>query len=107
MNIITPRPQRAGSVDFVDGHTRLYGILGHPIEQVRSPETVTFELRRRGINAILVPLHVKPADFDEVFPRLLKLGNLDGWLSPCRIRGVRVAIWSASGHSPNSARVFP
>ncbi|MEO4001807.1 hypothetical protein [Mesorhizobium sp. CAU 1732] len=78
MNIITPRPQRAGSVDFVDGHTRLYGILGHPIEQVRSPETVTFELRRRGINAILLPLHVKPDDFDAVFPQLLKLENLDG-----------------------------
>ena len=28
MNIITPKPSRAGSVDFVDGHTRLYGILG-------------------------------------------------------------------------------
>lgn len=78
MNIITPRPQRAGSVDFVDGRTRLYGILGHPIEQVRSPETVTFELRRRGINAILLPLHVKPDDFDAVFPQLLKLENLDG-----------------------------
>lgn len=76
--IFTPPVPRAGSVDFVDGRTRLYGILGHPIEQVRSPETVTFELRRRGINAILLPIHIDPADFDEVFPQLLKLRNLDG-----------------------------
>jgi shikimate dehydrogenase len=78
MDVVSIRPERAHSVDFVDGCTRLYGILGHPIEQVRSPQTVTFELRRRGVNAILVPLHILPEDFDEVFPRLLRLANLDG-----------------------------
>jgi len=71
-------PQRAGSADFVDGRTRLYGILGHPIAQARSPETVTYELRRRGENAILLPIHIQPEDFDAVFPQLLKLVNLDG-----------------------------
>ena len=76
--ILTPTVPRAGSVDFVDGCTRIYGILGHPIEQARSPETVTFELRRRGINAILVPIDIDPADFDQVFPQILKLRNLDG-----------------------------
>ncbi|QDZ02302.2 hypothetical protein FQ775_19010 [Nitratireductor mangrovi] len=65
-------------MDFVDGRTRLYGIIGHPIEQARSPETVTFELRRRGVNAVLVPVDIDPRDFDQVFPQLLKLGNLDG-----------------------------
>ncbi|MBW3098446.1 shikimate dehydrogenase family protein [Pseudohoeflea coraliihabitans] len=78
MSITSPLPGRAGSVDFVDGYTRLFGIVGHPIRQVRSPQTVTFELRRRGINAILLPLHVLPEDFDSVFPPLLKLANLDG-----------------------------
>lgn len=79
MNVIqTPHPERAGSVDFVDGHTRFYGILGHPIEQVRSPQTFTFELRRRGINAILLPIHIRPDTFDEALPGILKIANLDG-----------------------------
>ncbi|MEP3437488.1 MAG: ThiF family adenylyltransferase [Hoeflea sp.] len=78
MNIITPKPSRAGSVDFVDGHTRLYGILGHPIEQVRTPETVTYELRRRGINAIVLPIHVRPEELDDCIPGLMKIANLDG-----------------------------
>ncbi len=79
MNVMqsTP-PPRAGSVDFVDGHTRLYGIVGHPIEQARSPQTVTYELRKRGINAILLPIHIRPDDFDDALPGLLKLANLDG-----------------------------
>lgn len=78
MNIITHKPERAGSVDFVNGHTRLYGILGHPIEQVRTPETVTYELRRRGINAIVLPIHVRPEELDVCVPGLMKIANLDG-----------------------------
>jgi shikimate dehydrogenase len=77
-NPVTVPPPRAGAVDFITGRTRLYGILGHPIKQARSPETVTYELRRRGHDAILVPIDIPPADFDCVFPQLLKLGNLDG-----------------------------
>ncbi len=75
---VTAAPARAGSVDYVSGRTRLYGIVGHPIAQARSPQTVTFELRRRGIDAVLVPLDIAPDVFDEVLPQLMKLGNLDG-----------------------------
>ncbi|MGO4387795.1 shikimate dehydrogenase [Microvirga sp. 2YAF29] len=78
MNFAAARPPRAGSVDFVNGRTRLYGIVGHPIEQARSPETVTFELQRRGLNAILLPIHIRPEEFSDVFPRVLRIGNLDG-----------------------------
>jgi hypothetical protein len=42
-------------VAFVNGRTRLYGIVGDPIVQVRSPEMVTWELQRRGLDAVLVP----------------------------------------------------
>jgi shikimate dehydrogenase len=76
--LINEAPERAGGVDFVSGSTRLYGIVGHPIEQVRSPETVTYELRKRGLDAILFPIHIEPDAFDEVFPQLLRVSNLDG-----------------------------
>jgi len=65
-------------VDFLNGKTRLFGIVGDPIEQVRSPEMITWEMQRRGMNAVLVPLHVRACDFDEVMPQLLRLHNLDG-----------------------------
>jgi shikimate dehydrogenase len=65
-------------VDYVSGRTHVFGILGHPIEQVRSPEMFTAEFRRRGRDAILVPLHVLPDDFDTVVPQLLRLENLGG-----------------------------
>jgi shikimate dehydrogenase len=65
-------------VDYVSGRTRLFGIVGHPIEQVRSPEMFTAEFRRRSLDAILVPMHVLPDDFDGLLPQLLRLSNLDG-----------------------------
>ncbi len=65
-------------VDYVSGRTRLFGIVGHPIEQVRSPEMITAEMTRRGHDAVLVPMHVLPGEFDAVLPQLMRLRNLGG-----------------------------
>jgi shikimate dehydrogenase len=66
------------AVSFVSGATRLYAIIGHPIEQVRSPELITAEFHRRGLDALMLPVHVLPEDFETVLPALMKLHNLDG-----------------------------
>lgn len=80
-------------VDYLSGKTRLFGIVGHPIEQVRSPEMVTAEMKRRGMDAILLPLHVLPDDFDTVLPQLLRLANLDGlvFTIPYKLRACALA----------------
>lgn len=71
-------PLSAATVDYVDGSTRVYAIIGHPVQQVRSPQAITFELRRRGLNAILLPFDVAPASFDSVMASLIAIGNFDG-----------------------------
>lgn len=80
-------------VDYVSGKTRVFGIVGHPIEQVRSPEMFTAEFRRRGRDAILVPLHVLPDDFDAALPQLLRLQNLGGlvFTIPFKVRACALA----------------
>ncbi len=65
-------------VAFVNGRTRLYGIVGDPIAQVRSPERVTWEMQRRGLDAVLVPIHVHVAEFERVLAQLMRVANLDG-----------------------------
>ena len=42
----TTKAARSDEVDFVSGRTRVYGIVGDPIEQVRSPEMITAEFVR-------------------------------------------------------------
>ena len=80
-------------VDYISGRTRLFGIVGHPIEQVRSPEMFTAEFRRRALDAILVPLHVLPEDFEALLPQLLRLSNLDGviFTIPYKLRACPLA----------------
>jgi shikimate dehydrogenase len=65
-------------VDYVSGKTRLFGIVGHPIEQVRSPEMITAELKGRGHDAILVPMHVLPDHFDAWLTQMKTMPNLGG-----------------------------
>jgi shikimate dehydrogenase len=83
----------ADQVDYVSGRTRLYGIVGHPIEQVRSPEMFTAEFRGRGHDAILLPFHVRPDDFEDVVPALLRIPNLDGLIFtiPFKQRAMQLA----------------
>lgn len=63
---------------IVDGATRLYGIVGDPIAQVRSPEVMTARFRAAGHNAILVPIQVPPETFEETMRGIMRIGNLDG-----------------------------
>jgi len=65
-------------VNFIRGRTRMFGIVGDPIAQVRSPEMITWELQRRGVDALLVPLHVPAADFE---PEDIKLRSPWGRLA--------------------------
>ncbi len=64
----------------INGATRIYGIVGDPIVQVRSPEVFTELFAAAGTNAIVVPLHVLPSEFEKSMSALMGLGNVDGLL---------------------------
>lgn len=70
--------QHPDQVDYISGSTRVFGIVGDPIEQVRSPEMITAEMTGRGHDAVLVPMHVLPDDFDALLPQLMRMRNLGG-----------------------------
>ncbi|MCB1418649.1 MAG: shikimate dehydrogenase [Notoacmeibacter sp.] len=62
----------------LDGETRLYPIIGDPIAQVKSPALLTAMLVERGVNALVVPVHVVAADLDGWIDALKKTHNADG-----------------------------
>ncbi|MBL8383422.1 MAG: shikimate dehydrogenase [Burkholderiales bacterium] len=64
----------------LSGATRLVGIVGDPIAQVKSPAGVTRRLRARGIDAVCVPFHVASADFAAVMGALAATRNIDGMI---------------------------
>lgn len=64
----------------IDGATRLYGIIGNPIVQVRSPETFSAAFAARGVNAVMLPIQILPDQLDVAVRGLMALRNLDGLL---------------------------
>jgi shikimate dehydrogenase len=69
-----------GIPDIVDGATRLYGIIGDPIDQVRSPQQITMRFRAAGQNAICLPIQATIEGFDTVVRGLKATPNFHGFV---------------------------
>src|SRR5271155_547968 len=91
-------------VKFVSGETRIFAIVGHPIEQVRSPEMITAEMVRRGHKAILIPLDVRPEDFERCLRQLMRVQNLDGLVFTIPFKQAACALASALGEQARGRR---
>jgi shikimate dehydrogenase len=64
----------------IDGATRIFGIVGDPIAQVKSPAVFNAIFRKRDKNAVMVPVHVTVENFDAGIRGLKAMANLDGIL---------------------------
>lgn len=63
---------------IADGATRLVGIVGHPIAQVRAPQVWSAMFRLHGLNLLCVPMHVVPEDLAAFLAGLRPMRNLAG-----------------------------
>ncbi|MCK9894748.1 ThiF family adenylyltransferase [Frankia sp. AgB32] len=64
----------------ISGVTRLYAVIGDPVAQVRAPSLLNPLFAQLGHDAVLVPVHARPADFATVLAGLAATANLDGVL---------------------------
>ncbi|CTT64410.1 TPA: shikimate dehydrogenase [Escherichia coli] len=62
----------------INGSTRLYGIAGDPVAQVKTPELLNSFFQQTGINAVCVPLQVATSGFEASLRGVMQLSNLDG-----------------------------
>lgn len=66
----------------VSGATRVFLILGDPVEQVRAPEAFNHLFAKHGVDAVLVPAKVKPAALPGFVQGAMQAQNVDGlWLT--------------------------
>jgi len=56
----------------------LYFIIGHPIGQARSPEVFNARFVAAGLDAVMVPIEVAPADVEAVLASLWAIKNCAG-----------------------------
>jgi len=62
----------------IDGSTRLFGIVGHPIAQVKTPQLMNAIFDATGINAICLPFDAPVERFGPIVHGLKAIANLDG-----------------------------
>lgn len=74
--------------------TRLYGIIGHPVGQVRSPAVFNARFAQAGIDAAMVPFDIPPASFAESLKALRNVANIAGLIItvPHKIAAAALAI---------------
>jgi shikimate dehydrogenase len=65
---------------YVDGATLFFPVLGDPIAQVKSPAGITSQFHAKGHNALCIPLHVKPPDFDAVMQGVKASQSCGGYI---------------------------
>lgn len=64
----------------LSGETRVIAIIGDPIAQVKSPAGVTQSLLENDRNALVIPIHVAPADLDQFVQGVSLAKNFDGFI---------------------------
>ena len=78
--------------------TTVFGIVGDPIAQARSPEVFNALFRARRIDAIMVPMHVSPDDFAGALAGLRLIKNLGGLVITVPHKFAAAGLLSASSH---------
>lgn len=63
---------------MITGKTKVFFMIADPIDHVRTPEVLNPMFRARGIDAVMVPVHLTPASFASGWATLRDMGNLGG-----------------------------
>ncbi len=65
---------------MITGKTTLIAHLGYPTEAFKAPMIYNPYFEKAGIDAVVVPMGVKPEDYAQFLPLLFKLSNIRGAL---------------------------
>jgi shikimate dehydrogenase len=77
---------------MISGRTRLIADLGHPTESFKAPLIYNPYFDKRAIDAAVVPLGVKAADYPAFLKLLFRLSNVDGALVTMPHKSTTVAL---------------
>ncbi|AYD03850.1 shikimate dehydrogenase [Neorhizobium sp. NCHU2750] len=65
----------------ITGRTRIYGILADPIYHVKTPQVMAEVFRRHGLDAVLIPFHVRPEGLATMVKGLTAMENFGGFIA--------------------------
>ena len=63
---------------MITGKTKVFGVIADPIDHVRAPMVFNPVFEERGIDAVLVPIHLKPEHLETQMKALAHMPNMGG-----------------------------
>jgi shikimate dehydrogenase len=84
---------------MITGTTKIYFMLAHPIEHVRTPEVLNPIFKARGIDAVMVPLHFHPDEFAIGWRGLKAMRNLGGFVVSVPLKEAAFRLADAADES--------
>ncbi|MFC7397372.1 shikimate dehydrogenase family protein [Chelatococcus sp. GCM10030263] len=84
------------SVPTITGTTKIYYMLAHPIEHVRSPEVFNPVFAARGIDAVMIAVHYAPDDFAIGWEAMKRTRNLGGIVVSVPLKEQALALADAA-----------
>lgn len=76
---LIPAKNASRLIGVIDGHTRLMGMLGDPITQVRTPQAINPIFEALGENITCIPIHVRADELEQAWAGLKAMRNLVGF----------------------------
>lgn len=76
----------------LSGATRLHPIFGDPIAQVKSPSLLSAIMTNRGIDALVVPVHVAAVDLADIVSAAKRMKNIDGMIATVPHKAATLAL---------------
>lgn len=74
---VSTRPDWLAPIPY-SGATQIIFIVGDPVRQVKAPAGLTKRLREQGVDFLVVPAQVKPADFEGFVASIEQMENAVG-----------------------------
>ena len=62
----------------ISGTTRLYGVIADPIDHVRAPMVFNPVFAKDGVDAVMLPIHIRPDDLTETIRSISRMPNFGG-----------------------------
>lgn len=77
---------------MITGKTRIYGILADPIYHVKTPELMAEVFHENRIDAVLIPIHVRPDNLRNVLDGLRGQENFGGFIATVPHKSAMLAL---------------
>ena len=62
----------------VDGNSRVFGVIAHPVTHVRAPEVFNPRFAMAGLDHIMVPIDAPPDSLEDIIRGLQRMPNFGG-----------------------------